>query len=79
MPKVELTDIRLGVSPLTVTVYAGVLDPKDKTQSTWRHHHDVNADFYRCMVQLLKAQEGGRLELRVKGALRHVITIESVK
>lgn len=28
MPKVELTDIRLGVSPLTNTVYAGVLDPK---------------------------------------------------
>lgn len=77
MPKVELTDIRLGVSPLTDTVYAGVLDPKDKTQSTWKHHHDVNADFYKCLVQLLSEQDGGKLELRVRGELRHTITITS--
>lgn len=75
MPKVELSDIRLGVSPLTDTVYAGVLDPKDKTQSTWRHHQDVNADFYRCLVQLLTEQDGAKLELRVKGELRYTITI----
>jgi hypothetical protein len=76
MPKVELTDIRLGVSPLTDTVYAGVLDPKDKTKSTWKHHHDVNADFCRCMVEFLKSQDGV-LELRVKGELRHTITLVS--
>lgn len=75
MPKVELEDIRLGVSPLTDTVYAGVLDPKDKTQSTWRHHHDVNADLFRCLVQLLKSQEGEKLELRVKGELKHTVTL----
>lgn len=79
MPKVELSDIRLGVSPLTDTVHAGVLDPKDKTQSTWKHHHDVSADFLRCMVQLLNSQDGGKLELRVKGELRHTITLTDHK
>jgi hypothetical protein len=74
MPKVELNNIRLGVSPITHTVYAGVLDPKDKTQSTWAHHKEVNADFYRCMVQFLRSQDGV-LELRVKGELRHTITL----
>lgn len=47
MPRIELSDIRIGVSPHTDTVYAGTLDPKDKTLSTWRHHHDVSRDFYR--------------------------------
>jgi hypothetical protein len=78
MPKVELTDIRLGVSPLTDTVYAGVLDPKDKSQSTWKHHQEVNKDFYRCMVEFLESQ-GGTLELRVNGELRHTITLVSAK
>ncbi len=75
MPKVELTDIRLGVSPLTDTVYAGVLDPKDKTLSTWKHHHDVNADFYRCMVDLLKSTPLGQMEIHVKGELRYTIAL----
>ena len=79
MPKVELTDIRLGVSPLTDTVYAGVLDPTDKTQSTWKHHHDVNADFFRCMVEFLKNTPQGKVELRVKGELRHTITLISAE
>lgn len=74
MPKVTLSDIRLGVSPLTDTVYAGVLDPKDKSQSTWRHHHAVDQDFYHCLLQLLK-KKGGTLELHVKGELRHTITL----
>jgi hypothetical protein len=76
MPKVELNDIRLGVSPLTDTVYVGVLDPKDKTQSTWKYHHEVTADFYRSMVEFLKSQDGV-VELRVKGELRHTITLVS--
>lgn len=75
MPKVELTNIRLGVSPLTDTVYAGVLDPKDPTASTWKEKVDVQMDFLRCMVKLLREQEGGKLELRVKGELRHTITL----
>lgn len=75
MPKIELTDIRLGVSPLTDTVFAGVLDPKDKTQSTWRHHHAVDQDFYRCMVQLLRSQDG-KLELRRNGKLEYTITLK---
>lgn len=74
MPKVELSEIRLGVSPLTDTVYAGVLDKKDKSLSTWKHHQEVDKDFYRCMVQLLRSK-GGRLELRVNGQLRHTITL----
>lgn len=74
MPKVELTDIHIGLSPITCTVYAGVLDPKDKTHSTWKHHQEVGRDFYRCMVDLLKSN-GGTLELRVKGELRHTITL----
>lgn len=77
MPKVELADIRLAVSPITDTVYAGVLDKKDKTLSTWLHKQEVQADFYRAMVTLLEAQEDGKLELRVNGKVRHTITLTS--
>lgn len=75
MPKVELNDIRIAVSPLTNTVFAGVLDKKDKTLSTWLHHHDVTPDFLKAMVSYLKEAEDGRLELRVKGELRYTITL----
>ena len=74
MPKIELDNIRLGLSPLTETVYAGVLDPKDKTQSTWLHKQDVHRDFMRCIVELLHENDGV-MELSVKGELRHTITM----
>jgi hypothetical protein len=60
MPKVELNDLVLGVSPLTETVYAGVLDKRHRLPM-WLHKVDVSSDFLRCVIE--KVGEGMTLSV----------------
>lgn len=46
--KIELDKLTLGISPLTDTVYAGVLNPAGKT---WRHKKDVSDEFIACAIE----------------------------
>lgn len=74
MPKIEIEDIRLAMSPLTERVYAGVLDKKDKTRSTWLHKQDVSKDFLNCMCNYLKAR-GDEVLLSTDGKPRFTIKL----
>lgn len=74
MPKAEIEDIRLGVSPLTGTVYASVMAKQGLSRLTWQHKQDVTPAFVRAMVGYLHAA-GGQVELQVKGEKKHTITI----
>lgn len=74
MPKIELEDIRLAMSPLTERVYAGVLDKKDKPRSTWLHNQDVSKDFINCMCNYLKAHDGC-VQLSTDGKSRFTIQL----
>ena len=56
--KVELDDLRLGVSDLTDTAYVGILE-KSKP-NVWKHKKDVHNDFLHAVVTLF---EGNPTEL----------------
>ena len=48
--KIELDDIRLAHSPLTDTIFAGVLDMRKSTNITWRCKTDVTNDFITAVI-----------------------------
>ncbi len=57
MAKIELDDLVLGVSPLTETVFAGVLDKRSLgKRPLWLHKKDVTSDVLRCIIE--KVGEG---------------------
>lgn len=52
MAKVELDDLVLGVSPLTETVFAGVLDKRSLgNMPLWLHKKDVTSDVLKCIIE----------------------------
>lgn len=81
MPKVELEDLELAVSPLTDTIYIMSPDkraPKGKRYKVALHKKDVTAAFWRCLVERMKEEEGG-VELRVGGELQYVVELRDMR
>lgn len=53
MPKVEVDNLTIAVSPLTKTVYAGVSKENPVGPGMmWHHKKDITQDFLHAVVQL---------------------------
>ena len=65
--------LRLGVSPITKTVYAGRLNKKG---DTWIYKKDITEDFLRCCVDYF--DPGTENTLSVDGEPTYIITVKKV-
>lgn len=50
--------LRLAMSPLTRTIYAGQIKQNKGYAEAVGVRHDVTADFYGCLIQLAESQGG---------------------
>lgn len=74
--KVELDNIRLGHSPLTDKVYAGIItSEKNKKQILWKSKQDVTNDFIYAVI----GRWEGHTEKITSGDSEWEITVKKVK
>lgn len=73
--KVALDNIRLGHSPLTDSVFAGVLDSKTSTPVAWKHKKDVTNDFIAAVI----GRWEGHTEKISSGINTCEITVKKIK
>jgi hypothetical protein len=71
MAKVNIEDIRIGISALTEEAQVGVLDPKKA--SVWKHKKNVHNDFLQAVITCWKGKrqtitdpDGVQYEISVK-------------
>lgn len=68
--KVELEDLRLGISAIAQECYAGIMDKKNP--NLWKHKHNVHNDFIHAVVtcwggkKQIVSQEDYQYEISVK-------------
>lgn len=53
--KVELEEIRLALSPLTLKCNAGIIDKRDS--SCWKHNIEVHRDFLTTVIDFFGGKE----------------------
>lgn len=74
--KVELENIRLGHSPLTDKVYAGIIaSEKNKKQILWKNKQDVTNDFITAVI----GRWEGHTEIIASGDNKWEITVKKIK
>lgn len=74
--KVELENIRLGHSPLTDKVYAGIIaSEKNKEQILWKNKCDVTNDFIAAAI----GRWEGHTEKIASGNSEWEITVKKIK
>lgn len=75
MPKVELDELVLGVSPLTEKVYVGVLDKRSKPgKEMWLHKREFDGQVLKAIVEKIgvgyvltvKVSDGSQVEISVR-------------
>lgn len=66
---------RLVMSPLTRTMYAGRVKEHDGYAESVGQRHDVTADFYQCLVQLVESY-GGKFTINyANGSQAYAVTV----
>lgn len=71
--KVELEEIRLGISALGQTCYAGVMDKKNPM--LWKHKVDVNNDFIHAVI----TNWSGKKEVFRQGEYEYEVSVKKTK
>lgn len=69
--KVELDDVKLGYSPMSESIFAGI----HSKPGVWRHKVNVTQDFIFCVIEKYKHQT----EVITDGEHEWEITVRQIK
>lgn len=67
---------RLAMSPLTRTIYAGRIRPRDGYAEAIGVRHDVTADFYACLIQMAESY-GGEFTITSNGQPAYDVVVRA--
>ena len=72
--KVELDDLKLGISPVTDEVYIGITQKANPEE--WKHKKDVTNDFLACAVA---RWNGYKQEITGSDGQKYLVQITEIK
>jgi hypothetical protein len=70
--------LRLALSPLTKTIYAGRIKQRDGYAEAVGARHDVTHDFYVVLIQLAESRDGSFV-ITVDGKPSYEVTVKKME